>query len=120
MSLYYIIYYIILYVYLFIIIPLLNQAVYWPPGSTTNFESYETDYDTSNIHSQKFYIPNLNADREYVLTVQVKTTGGRPSPGSEAVQFKTTEGSMYIYKSSFHFFFIVKSNHILHSFNNLL
>eukprot|EP00111_Clytia_hemisphaerica_P021271 TCONS_00062616-protein len=66
-------------------------ALYWPPDVPEDQQTYETNYDTSNIHSQQFYLPRLEADKEYVLAVQVKTTGG-PSPGSEKVQFKTTEG----------------------------
>ena len=73
----------------------LLQAVYWPPEKPQDQQSYDTAYDTSNIHRQTFALPNLEADREYVLAVQVKTTGG-PSPGSEQVQFKTTEGSKCI------------------------
>lgn len=66
-------------------------ALYWPPGRPQDQQIYETKYDTSNINKQTFYLPHLDADKEYMLSVQVKTTGG-PSPGSEKVIFKTTEG----------------------------
>lgn len=83
--------------------------MYWPPGRPKNQNTFETDYDTSNIHSQTFYLPGLEADREYVLAVQVKTTGG-PSPGSNEVQFKTTQGSMFDKKIIYFFYMYYSYN----------
>ncbi|XP_047144342.1 protein sidekick-1 isoform X1 [Hydra vulgaris] len=63
----------------------------WPPGRPQDQQEYSTDYNPSSLYHQTFVLPNLKPNTEYTLAVAVATSGG-PSPGSSAVQFKTSEG----------------------------